>query len=188
MGTLLNRRRYMGGGVVSPLPPGYKPIEYLGVESGNYYVDTGIITELSSTYRFVTKALFYSAGTRRQLNGNLYEPWFGCDQGKFNYSGSITPSTPTRNTQLSANTWYDIDVSSPSKNNIKHRLFIFTLCDPGTTASPNSAYQCQMAVKSFYDIYENNVLIRHLIPCIYSNISKGMYDLIDNEFHPLTSY
>ena len=187
MGALLNRRRYMGSGVVSPLPPSYKPIEYLGVESGNYYVDTGIITELSSTYRFVTKALFYSAGTRRQLNGNLYEPWFGCDQGKFNYSGSITPSTPTRNTRLSANTWYDIDVSSPSKNNVKHRLFIFTLCNPGATASPNSTYQCQMAFK-ICDIYDNGTLVRHLIPCRNPNNVEGMYDTVEGQFHALTSY
>lgn len=186
---LLRRRVMGGGGNENPLPPGYTPIQYLSVENGNYYVDTGIVTKLSSTYKFVTKAMFYTVvNTKRQLIGNLYEPWFGCDKGKFSYSGLITPSTPAKSTSFSANTWYDINVSAPSKSNASHRLLVFTVGNQGTSISPNATYQCQMAIKSFYDIYENDVLVRHMIPCKNSNNINGMFDLIDNEFHPLTSY
>lgn len=41
MGTLLNRRRYMGGGEDAPLPPGAVRIEYL-CATGTQWIDTGI--------------------------------------------------------------------------------------------------------------------------------------------------
>lgn len=185
---MINRRRQMED-TLNRLPTGYTRLEELSVVSGNKYIDTGALTTPSKKYKFVTKIKYYSiSGSLRQLCGCEFEPWWGCDKGKFNYSGNLTPAIPEKNTILSTDTWYNVEVIIPAVNNGSQRILLFTLNNRGTTLAPRNIYQCQMAFKDFCDIYEESTLIRHLIPCKNSNNEEGMYDTIKREFHALTSY
>ena len=67
-------------------------------------------------------------------------------------------------------------------------MLLFTLGASGQNINPLSKYQSKMAFGDSCEIYEGNTLIRNLIPCTNPNSEEGMFDIIEEEFYPLTSY
>lgn len=183
---LLRRRMMMAGGspTPSPLPAGYTQ-KIIGVVSGTKAIDTGITAYYSDIVRVETNLLWHNVGTSlRQLCGNELQPWWGCDKGKFNYSGSLTPSTPAKNTVLTVDTWYYIDVAMPTSGSFEP-LTLFTL---NNNNIKKSNYQCFMDMKDLCNIYINDVLVFGGIPCSNPSNVDGLYDTVNQEFHPLISY
>jgi len=85
MGTLLNRRRYMGGGGEEPLPQGAVRIEYL-CASGTQWIDTGI----NCLPDYSIEAVFYydtssGSGNRQVPFGQDYSNGIGV---RYNTGGS----------------------------------------------------------------------------------------------------
>lgn len=176
-----------GSPTPSPLPVGYTQIE-LSVTSGRYYIDTGLIAKTNSIYRFVTKAKFNNVNPSfRQLNGNDYNPWWGCDRGSLRYYRVAGQCTPADNTPLVADIWYDMDFTLTTWQS-PNRIILYTLNNAGVNVSPNGTFQSYMAYKDFFQIYEDGIQILHLIPCTNPNNVEGMYDTVNQEFHPLISY
>lgn len=182
---MLNRRRVMGA--KSLLPSGYTQLEELSVTSGRKYLDTGTVSKKNVEVRHVTKAKWYSSilSSNRQLNGYNYAPYWGANKGKFEVFQNISP-TPSAGTLLVSNTWYDIDVTFNRTQGIGGRIFLFTLSHSNN--APLAEYKCYMSFKDYYDIYEDGVLVRHLVPCINPNNVEGMYDTVEGQFHALISW
>ena len=78
MGTLLNRRRYMGGGGSQPLPPlpqGGVRIQYLQF-TGTQYIDTGFVPDSNSCVEVVchmTAGYTYVFGSSISYNNRAFE-------------------------------------------------------------------------------------------------------------------
>ena len=70
MGTLLNRRRYMGGGGEEPLPQGAVRVEYIE-STGTQYINTGIKAN-ESTYLKATISNYFSSTS----NGKPAFGWY----------------------------------------------------------------------------------------------------------------
>lgn len=69
MGTLLNRRRYMGGVSEPPLPQGAIKVAYLE-STGTQYINTGIKVDENSTVRVIIGGFFSSSYNGRSAFGN----------------------------------------------------------------------------------------------------------------------
>ena len=126
MGTLLNRRRYMGK-VNSILPPGYTQLSELSVANDESLWVVTDVPFASGIWRFVFTAKYYSINTsQRQLCGWELEPWFGCDKGKWNLGGGLASTNIPKGTQLAVDTWYDFDLTlKRSPATITENLGIF---------------------------------------------------------------
>ena len=180
MGTLLNRRRYMGGGGSQPLPPGYTQLSELSVANDESLWVVTDVPFASGEWRFVFTAKYYSISTsQRQLCGWEMDPWFGCDKGKWNFSATLVSTNIPKNTQLAVDTWYDFDLTVTRTMTTTFKLGIFR-CN-GTS---NQLYQSHMGVKSF-QAYLNGVLKGDFVPCNNPDNEKGLYNLVTNVFSKL---
>ena len=181
MGTLLNRRRYMGGGGSQPLPPGYTQLSELSVANDESLWVVTDVPFANVEWRLVFTAKYYSISTsQRQLCGWEDDPWFGCDKGKWNFSGTLVSTNIPKNTQLAVDTWYDFDLTvTPRTYTSNVRLGIFR-CN----GANNKLYQSHMSVKSF-QAYSNDVLVGDFVPCKNPDNEKGLYNLVTNVFSKL---
>ena len=183
MGTLLNRRRYMGGG--SSLPYDAE-IEYLQ-SSGTQYIDTGIYPDqdtgvgikFSTSFAGVDKEMF---GARS--NSRYYELLL--DRTKYLYYqyGSSTPQIGYGTDNL--NYYYNWYADKNVLRDLSNETVLATLPEQ-TFSISNTLYLFGLHSTSFQrglvgricycKIYSNQILVRHFIPVRVGQVGY-MYDKV----------
>lgn len=164
------------------LPEGYTRLDELSLTSGSKYIQLGFTSEKGAVYKIEAVIKYFNVpSNKRYLCGFEYDPWWGCDRGYFKGS-CIVQCSPPSGTKVLADTWYNVSFSgrAPTTKNYEYALF-----RPG--GDNGHLYQCYMSFKGVCNIYKNNVLIRHLIPCTDTNNREGMYDTISTTFYELKS-
>jgi hypothetical protein len=171
------------GKVNSILPRGYTQFEELSVTTGRYRILLDIEKGGSvSIYKVEMSFKWFDAdSTKRQLIGFERDPWFGCDKGVF--KGTLTiNSTPAINTQIVANTWYDIVYEASCRNGYDNQKFsLFTL-------EGYPQYQSYGSIKNDFKVYRNDELVGHYITCTNPSDVYGVFNTVTQTFCPLTSY
>ena len=166
------------------LPDGYVRLEELSVTSGNQHVFLDIEKGGSNiTYKTEISIKWSTVdSTKRQLFGFERDPWFGCDKGVFKGSGIIN-SVPAIDTQMVADTWYDIifegKTSSNGYNTQKFTLF---------SLDNYLQYQSYGAIKDNFNVYKNGELIGNFITCIDPSNVTGVFNTVTKTFCPLINY
>ena len=175
------------------LPSEYQQVEYIESD-GSQYLNVGKI--LSGTFKFeieyigtrkfgpsssrYSKALF---GCRGTSSSDRYVAFLGIGSGSL----QLTKNTSTTITKLiydntsvssqSSTYSYTNDTLNVSVSNLLD-IYLFARNDNGTVTDAGS-----FKVYSF-KMYDNNVLIRNLVPCYRINDNViGMYDLVNNVFY-----
>lgn len=184
----------------SRLPNGYTEVEYIGnVTTGtNYYIDTQFKPNQN------TKAIVVAKANNTKGNPRMFGsgPWDGLafvaniEQGstdkyyfKFGntsgwYQTSVVADTNKHTFDLSKNGYYidGVLAGTPTTSTFQLTTNLGLFNAPsirnfmaGETFRGN-IYSCQ--------IYDNDVLIRDLVPCVRDSDSKsGMYDLVNDVFY-----
>lgn len=193
MGTLLNRRRYMGGGNESILPTGYTELKWI-TNNGSGYIDTGLLT---STLRKIETSLLVPNSSALKIwetggatSGVLYSIRFT--------DNTITGYTPNASYLITSSydgaSWCNIvldikkrictfngtDFTVPGNlSGNTYREFLFAYSQLGNV-NHNFGIKGSMGRTKYY---EDDVLVRDYVPCISPNNVVGMYDLINEDFH-----
>lgn len=166
MGMMINRRRVM----VSV--DRFKPTILTSHPAPLYYADTGFYAN-AHTYIFETRVCFNTVdSSKRQLFGADYEPFWGCDKGKWRGNANIANGTP-----VEEGVWYDVTTVA-QKGNRRQHIAIFNC----SGSYPN--YQCYCSIKDYYRIYGDGVLLADYIPGIYEG-SEVFFDTITKNFIPI---
>ena len=192
---------FLAGGEIIPrqLPEGYTQVTYIQ-SSGTQYIDTGFkpnqdtrvmmevdilsatsVNAVSNTY---TPAVF---GARNSSTSASFTLWllnttsFRTDFGGANVSISVdsvvgryaidkNKTTTSVNTSTAVNTAATFQASYP--------LTLFALNNAGSV-------DARMLVGRLYSckIYDNNALIRDLIPCTNASGAAGLYDIVNGIFY-----
>ena len=189
---------------------GYTEVEYLessGSTTDFQWIDTGIKPTTTTKIRCVLSCAemgtannitFYGARTAADAITNLgllnYQATqkIRFDRGAYAYSGSYGP--------LNANTFYEVvqdgnqnyvnGVSAPNSTgtfaNVDYTIFIFGINDNGSylTNLPSSPGVWKESVKRFklFQIWDNGVLLRDMIPVLDSDGVPAMYDKVTSQF------
>lgn len=175
------------------LPAGYTQVEYIQ-SSGTQYINTGFTPNSNS--RVVMDAQLYPAPSG---SGFLFGARTGSLSNSFTFLWYATPSsfrsdygTKEHNigTSVAATDRLKIDHNKNviTVNGATHthtaqsftapvNLFLFCTNSNGTAATPASMrlYSCQ--------IYDNETLVRDLVPAIDSGGTVGMYDMVYGAFY-----
>lgn len=173
----------MGGGEGSEdvLPEGYTRLDELSLTSGSRYIQLGFTAEVGAVYKIKAVIKYFDVSSNnRYLCGFENDPWWGCDKGYFKGS-NIVQFSPPSGTKVLANTWYNVSFSGRATKTSKYQYSLFRLGGPN-----GHLYQTYMSFKGVCNIYKNDVLIRHLIPCTDTYNREGMYDTISTTFYNLT--
>lgn len=184
MGTLLNRRRYMGGGG-SLLPPGYVAVDGI-MNSTNAYLNTGI-NGLNTISFDITMSLnenipnnfecFFgmwpTAGTGNgmQLLLRSNQLYRAEGRNKFSVSGISTM------TNLTVGEKYSFTVTQTEPTSVNNPFYVFAR-NYGGNANTETDKVWIFALK----IYQGGEIVRDYIPCISPNQIVGAYDLVRKSF------
>lgn len=184
MGTLLNRRRYMGGGG-SLLPPGYVAVDGI-MNRTNAFINTGIGARNAISFDIKMSLdanipnnfeCFFgmwptsSSGNGMQLllrNNQLYRAE---GRNKFSVSGISTM------TNLTIGERYSFSVTQTETASVNDSFYVFAR-NYGGNANIETNKVWIFALK----IYQGGEKVRDYIPCISPNQVVGMYDLVSNSF------
>lgn len=189
MGTLLNRRRYMGSS--SSLPYDAE-IEYLE-STGTQYIDTGVNVNFSANILEQISTLAFSVTNVRQLNGaNGWGYWGTTNKNYFECPGTTTSTTVGTDFH---SVDYIISKSSNSPHTVmyvdenkivdktigalvyyEYRVFIFAIGGRGEAAAQ---FFCREKIKS-YQILIDNVVVRDYIPVRVGQVGY-LYDKVSGQ-------
>lgn len=184
------------------LPAEYQQVDYLE-SSGTQRIETGIYNDtLNVPIAYKGKFSFSNTSTR-QLYGSQGAFYVGAVNGNIQLGQGGTNNTGIA---LSNDTWCEFEVYfSGTSYQAYSRVGVFYIDDAfapktfATGASDNftvsSTYQvCVFSMNgqnlpttskcAYFTVYQNNVLVRNLIPC-YRKADNviGMYDTVNNQFY-----
>lgn len=183
-----------GNAVQSNLPSGYTEVGYIE-SSGTQYIDTGICP----TNNTKVEVVFNSSIGNRFVYGSRIAP--GAENTFAFFFDTISTTnhfqfgSGTEATALSMklNTKYMVSLSQEGgyldgelKESYDTQSFVsdlpLYLCGINQTGAEERAYEFRGKIYSF-KVYENNVLIQSLVPCIRDiDGAIGMYDTVSNTF------
>ena len=133
MGTLLNRRRYMGGGGEKPLPYDAE-VEYIQTD-GKAYIDTGIKT--SSSLTFDLNLYIPSHGTQAVW---MFGSRISASSGMMAYLND--PSSNRKNWRYGGGMFQVNPMLSPGNYNFKNTasVNVLTINDTITLSAPSATF------------------------------------------------
>ena len=133
MGTLLNRRRYMGGGGEKPLPYDAE-VEYIQTD-GKAYIDTGIKT--SSSLTFDLNLYIPSHGTQAVW---MFGSRISASSGMMAYLND--PSSNRKNWRYGGRMFQVNPMLSPGNYNFKNTasVNVLTINDTITLSAPSATF------------------------------------------------
>ena len=186
MGTLLNRRRFLGGGGEEPLPQGAVKVEYLE-STGTQYIDTGIYPDQDTGVEIEFSTSFTNSD-REAFGARSYSRYYELllDRSHYLYYqyGSSTPiiAYGTNNLNYYYNWYADKNVLRDLSNktvlatlpeqtfSISNTLYLFGL--------HSSSFQRGLVGRICYcKIYSNQILVRDFIPVRVGQVGY-MYDKV----------
>ena len=182
--TELLRRRF--GGKKGILPSGYTQLDY--IIGNNAVISTGLTS--TRPYKYECEIMFTSI-SKRQITGANGGNFFGINNvGKWQNGHA---SNSSLNVQANANQWYHVIQYRPASGNqtlsidgndynnsqsyVENNIYIFA-----TEYSNTPSHAMQYGAMKYFKIWQNDVLVRHYIPCIDPNNVVGMYDIVNGTF------
>ena len=178
------------------LPSGYKKVEYIE-STGTQYIDTGVYPS-GNSFRVVMKFRYLVSHASLSLFGN---------SSSRPYSITIYSTYPVfyvgdrtafaNGPQTTLDTDYELDVTASNGtltaiwNGEEHvdtytgslytgrPVFVFGANGGGFLAESDKGYRLY-----YFQIYNDGVLVRDLLPCINPNGEIGMYDTVEGVFYP----
>ncbi len=196
-----------GGDITLPTPPTkygydfigwektYTQIEYLE-STGTQWIDTGYRFMGQKDYRVIIKYEYTSAKGGQSIAGAQpnycfipYTPSYGGSVSIYHSSLSNSLGTP-----ISANEVYTLEMTQIDD---VFTLNINGLTKSATTNTPASIYPYFLFATSngnrakefaiakiyFVQIYENNILVRNIIPVLDANGTPCMYDKVEDKYY-----
>lgn len=180
------------------LPYGYYQLPYIeGV--GNNYIDTNfkpnsntrVVMDLDFLSYKPGNSAFFGARTSATKDSYMFffqnlNMIFLCDYGGSNLSRITIPNTnPLMRIKVDYNktslTLNDINyIHNYNDFQCQYNMYLMS-----SNQSNSLQWFCYMKLYSC-KIYDNEILIRDYIPCMTANFEKGVYDLINKTFTPLS--
>lgn len=188
------------------LPAEYQEVEYVE-SSGTQRIESGIINDtLNVPIYYETNGILFKNTSSRQLVGSQGGYYFGITNGNYWQCGSA--GTSNTGITMQANTWYSVKVRYTGVANVNNNGKIAMSIDNnvwawGAPAWGDDAIATNVAsnfniclfslngqnlpasckIKDFI-IYQNNVLVRHFVPCYRKSDNEiGMYDIVNGVFY-----
>lgn len=148
------------------------------------YIDTGVSSNAGVIQMELTAKWNTVASDKRQLFGNVSNPWFGCDNGEYKSSGGTTypdidPPSTTAYTTFTMNS-YTLPSDTTAQNIAP--LALFRLYQASSRDNSSTTYICSCKLKRF-KITVDGVLVRDFVPVLHPLGKYGMFDLIENKFY-----
>ena len=192
------------GGVSPRLPSAYQEVEYIQ-SSGTQWIDTLYNAKLTTKFEFKMK--YTTLADSKYLFGNQYDA-SGLATAIFVGGGSPPPAiyrcfgnvydftaTGVSSTTNDLEITFDVQnksliingitismSSATATNNANTSCLIFSASD-SRSAYPAST-RCSSSRCYYFNIYENNVLVRQFVPCYRkSDNEAGLYDLVNDVFY-----
>lgn len=162
------------------LPTDYTPVDYIESVNGQG-IDTGIIPDM--TVEVQTKITLTTPGTTSNTQiygttGQYITAWYGTEPNNWRF-GTKTPGLFVFNTPGT----YEI---THNTNNLIINGDVRSYPSGGSMSGTNSIkISGDVNLRYYYfRIYQNNQLIRNMVPCYRNSDNKvGMYDLANNIFY-----
>ena len=174
------------------LPAGYTPLEYIEA-TGTQYIDTGVVAN-TDKFKFVSS--ISPQTTADTVMYGMMATDYGSPGitlgtlGKWRYGNtaiqSISPAFSIGNVYNSELSWkkivingttYTTDNATNWDNNLNYSIYLFARNAHGTVGSFASARIY------YFKIYNNNALVRDMVPAKNSSGVIGMYDLVNDVFY-----
>ena len=184
--------RKIGNADAVNLPSGYTQLEYIE-STGTQYIDTGFIpnqdtkVDIKFTMKDTSGKAIY--GSRIAYDNSTYSAMLqGNSAGSsFQYNNVALANTITYQNNQSYNIVQDknkLYINGTLKNTFTYgnftcpsNLYLFAVNQNGTIP-----FYGKIAV-NYCNIWNNDVLIRHFVPCKNSSDVVGMYDTVNNVFY-----
>lgn len=180
--------------LTEPLPTDYQQVAYLGT-TGTQYINTGYKANYNTSVR--TKVMFNETSASQgiycsrdgSVSSNTYSLFIVNTAFRHDYKSSQT----TTSLKTSANTDYEI---SSNKNvlTINNKVY-----NTATYTSFSASYNMTLMASTvggtglanylngrmyYCKIYDNDLLVRDLVPCYRKSDNKpGFYDILNNVFY-----
>ena len=181
----------------NPLPDEYQRVEYIE-STGTQYIDTGVIPDVTS--KFIITFQFTDLTEARQFNGTYN------GTGRFGFArwadlGGASQTIVILVGGSNAKSYANIDM-------LKHTITVlgngyrsvdstFALSEDITFTkqettftlfaghnNSNNSVNFYSHIRLFgFEMYDNDVLIRNLIPCYNESGEIGLYDTVENKFY-----
>lgn len=168
------------------LPEGYTKLEYIE-SSGTQYIDTGI-KPISTTVIDCCVSGFNSSSTvaafGAENDGSVrcsllrVSSKYRTDIG----SGDVYSTLATTNAEITVKyqsgsaTLNGVSNSTGTMGGVNYSIYLFARNSAGTKDLPSS---CKI---HYFKIYEGTTIVRNFIPCLNSDGTVGMYDLVSRTF------
>ena len=203
-------KRYKGTNLiysVGRLPSAFQEVEYIE-STGTQYIDSGVYGKETTKIVFGfqmtdTTNIQYLFGASQTFNTNalsfsfnkdardyLYRVFFGNpsgDNGNVRPDGINSFSTKTSvdscvitNTSISLdNELYNYEYPQTTSFTTPNTITLFARNNAGTIS-----FYASYKLKKYFQIYDNNVLVRDFVPCYRKSDSViGLYDLVNDVFY-----
>lgn len=170
----------------------YTPIEYLE-STGTQYIDTGFYpnqdTSIKTKIKLLTEYVaFFGAGV--SYTSNNFECYTNSNTFEFNYNGYVLLPALKTNDEVEID-WQKNHISYTINNILQPNVnFSYTTFQPPYIMTlfaynrPNGAFTQNGRIKIYYfQIYDNDVLVRDFIPVIDATGTPCMYDKVENKFY-----
>lgn len=182
------------------LPEGYTAVEYIE-SSGNRYFDTGFTpnnntrVKMSAVLTETANAPYALFGAR---DGNTKQFWSGYGTGVNDSGASVTgfisrynaDSNSRANTSVSPTQKFEIDYDkttfSINGESTTHTAATFTAYGSMFIFAVNNAGTATLPCKGrlyWFQIYDNDTLVRDFFPCVNPDGVAGLYDLVNGVFY-----
>jgi len=188
-----------GGGTII-LPSEYQKVDYL-TSTGTQRIETGLVNNAHNVPIKYEFGVNYSDVTARQLHGSQGAFYVGVVNGLWQVGQGGTSGQGT----ALANTWYSVKYyASGGTSGNAPRKGIFTTLDDDMNVqvySFNSSFDvsndfqiCVFSLNgqtmpstcsvSYFKVWQDGILQRHLIPCYRKSDNEiGMYDIVNGVFY-----
>lgn len=175
---------------LSPLPAGYTQLEYIE-STGTQWIDTGF--KPNQNTKVVTSINISSSGTagvfgcRDSVNVNTFVFWIlNSTQIRSDYGSSAINFDVSESTGFSLITkdknncfFNNYEIVSPEQSfQSQYSIIIFSMSTSGIIDSRKIIGKLY-----YFDVYDNDHLSMHCVPCVNQSAEIGLYDTVGKKFY-----
>ena len=159
--------------------------------TGTQWIDTGVTRIITNKYKFIGN-ISYSDITNRQLNGAQGYVYFGVISGYYQITNGSYDHTDVT---VTLNTFTPFEVEFDCPNNIVSYNIdgVYKTNKAVYKDVPANAHFALFSLNngilpgkekiSYFQIYDNDILVRDFIPVLDGNGTPCMYDKVEGKFY-----
>lgn len=183
---------------MSSLPIGYTQLEYIE-STGVEYIDSGFVPSLNTRIIFdgrissMDPEIFAFFGARDTASGGAMIVW--SINGKYRIDVSKSSTNTTSQVVSVGDVYIDMMLGDITINGnhynfsanaaSRNTIGVFALKDTGTSYTDSNGFDTRRLIGRVnkFVIYDNEKIVRYMIPCKNENGEVGLYDVVGSKFY-----